>query len=319
MRLSFNNRAWLALVCALISACPASEKDGKKSNDVARCTAGQMLMCACPDGRALPVTCAPNGQVPACPCFGNSGPGGVFMPTGMLAGAGGMTGMSTGTGGMTGMPSGAGGVMSMLPGTGGSMSPGGMLPGTGGMTGGMLPGTGGMSAMSAGTGGMPAGTGGTSGAAGAGGTNDLEMVRQICIDTLNMYRATVMLDPVTRGSMSDETCSDMGAKQDADNNTPHSSAGNCAGYGGQDTCPGWPIGGFSGNATLADALKNCLAQMWAEGPPPNGRDACIADRSGCFQMHGHYINMSEPRYTKAACGFYEMSDGKWWMNQNFGY
>ena len=23
--------------------------------------------------------------------------------------------------------------------------------------------------------------------------------------------------------------------------------------------------------------------------------------------------------TKAACGFYEMSDGKWWMNQNFGY
>ena len=36
-------------------------------------------------------------------------------------------------------------------------------------------------------------------------------------------------------------------------------------------------------------------------------------------MHGHYINMSEPRYTKAACGFYQMSDGKWWMNQNFGY
>jgi hypothetical protein len=310
--------SWIAIACALISACPASEKDDKKPGAVAAtCVAGAMLSCMCPDGHGLTTTCPPSGQVPACPCFGNAGPGGTFMPTGMLAGAGGMSGMLAGTGGMSSMPAGSGGMSGGMPAGTGGMS--GMPAGSGGMFGGMSAGTGGVNGMAAGTGGTPAGTGGVSGAAGAGGTNDLEMVRQICIDTLNMYRSTVMLDPVQRGSASDETCSDMGAKQDADNNTPHSSAGNCAGYGGQDTCPGWPIGGFSGNATLADALKNCLAQMWAEGPPPNGRDACIADRSGCFQMHGHYINMSEPRYTKAACGFYEMSDGKWWMNQNFGY
>jgi hypothetical protein len=44
--------------------------------------------------------------------------------------------------------------------------------------------------------------------------------------------------------------------------------------------------------------------MWNEGP-------------GSFSGHGHYINMSSSTYTQVACGFYVMSDGHVWANQNF--
>jgi hypothetical protein len=99
-------------------------------------------------------------------------------------------------------------------------------------------------------------------------------------------------------------------------------AGVCSslGLGAENTCPGWPVGGpsrFGANATLAETLKSCLQSMWAEGEPPMGRDACLAD-GACFQAHGHYLNMSDPSIGSAACSFYKMSDGmSYWMNQDF--
>ena len=68
------------------------------------------------------------------------------------------------------------------------------------------------------------------------------------------------------------------------------------GFGAQDTCPGWPVGKFGAAGTIADALKMCLGQMWAEGIPTEGVDMCISEYykgdSACFEAHGHYINMS---------------------------
>jgi hypothetical protein len=116
-------------------------------------------------------------------------------------------------------------------------------------------------------------------------------------------------------------CSDVGAKKDGDSGVAHGSAADCKDVGlpgRQNTCPGWPVGGRGGSATLTDALKKCLAQMWAEGMPPVSRQMCIADRTGCFPMYGHYLNMSEPALKVVACGFYKMTNGNWWMNQNFG-
>jgi hypothetical protein len=202
---------------------------------------------------------------------------------------------------------GTGGVM----GTGGMTGTGGMMAGTGGMMG-----TGGMT----GTGGMM-GTGGMTGTGGmvAVDPNDMfSAARQVCVDYINMYRATLGVAPLKRGTAAQETCSDMGAKKDADANAPHSSAGDCAGLGAQNTCPGWRIGGFSGNATLEDALRSCLDAMWDEGEPPIPRDDCIRDYQGCFLPHGHWINMSDERSGTVACGFYMMPDGRFWMNQNFG-
>jgi hypothetical protein len=157
---------------------------------------------------------------------------------------------------------------------------------------------------------------------------ELAMLRDLCVAEINMYRATVtttMLKPLTRAKPEQEECSEKGAKMDGDSMSAHGAAraGVCrsVGLGAENTCPGWPVGGnarFGGFATIADALKGCLKSMWEEGDPPMGREACIMDQSGCFQMHGHYLNMSDPNNGTVACSFYKMMDGKsYWMNQDF--
>ena len=47
----------------------------------------------------------------------------------------------------------------------------------------------------------------------------------------------------------------------------------------------------------------CLAQMWAEGPPESGDN--------------HWLNMSNAKYTKVACGYYQLPSGKWWATVGF--
>jgi hypothetical protein len=146
----------------------------------------------------------------------------------------------------------------------------------------------------------------------------LNSVRQACVDTINMYRATINVAPLARASASTEACSDLGAMEDATSGTAHGSAGMCPGTGAQDTCPELPVGG---GATLLSSLKQCLAQMWDEGPPPSGTTVaqCIQDYSGCFLQHGHWINMSDSYMTQTAvsCGFYQMPSGDYWSNQDF--
>jgi hypothetical protein len=150
--------------------------------------------------------------------------------------------------------------------------------------------------------------------------DSLEAARQACVDRINMYRATIKVAPLARASTSVEACSDQGAMHDATTNMAHSSAGMCPGTGAQDTCPDLPVGGFGG-ATLLSSLMQCLDQMWAEGPPPSGTTVaqCIQDYSGCFLKHGHYINMSDSymQQTGVSCGFYQMSNGHYWGNQDF--
>lgn len=152
---------------------------------------------------------------------------------------------------------------------------------------------------------------------GMGETGELESLRQLCVDTINDFRATLGLAPLVRASAEQESCSDDGAQSDSGPPArPHASAGSCPGLGAQNTCPNWTVG-FR-NPTVEDALVGCLTAMWNEGEPAQGVQACIADRAGCFQDHGHWINMSSATSTKVACGFYESSPGTWWMNQDFG-
>jgi hypothetical protein len=235
------------------------------------------------------------------------------------AGTGGMTstgtgGSMTGTGASGGMVMGAGGNPNPAP--GGSTGAGG-VPGSSGNTGTM--GAGGTLVGSGGT----TATGGRGGSTGASGSNgvlgDVDALRQTCIDTINMYRATKNIAPVKRASATIEMCSDDGAKQDGTAMVAHGSAGKCPGMGAQDTCPGWPPGQYGGPA---GALKNCLMSMWAEGEPPEGRTACInayfAGNIACFEAHGHYLNMSDPANGTVSCGFYVMPNGSLWMNQDLG-
>lgn len=122
-----------------------------------------------------------------------------------------------------------------------------------------------------------------------------EAARQICVDTINMYRATIGLPPYERW-FDAETCSDGEAQSDGQTGTPHGAFGMCDEFA-QNECPGWP-------APAEQSLPGCLAQMWAEGP---GED---------FNMHGHYLNMASESYSRVACGFAE-GQGGLWMVQNF--
>lgn len=122
-----------------------------------------------------------------------------------------------------------------------------------------------------------------------------EGATQLCVDEINMYRATLGLPALARWTDA-EDCSDSEAQQDGQSGTPHGAFGQC-GESAQNECPGWP-------GPPEAMITDCLALMWAEGP---GED---------FNMHGHYINMSNPAYTKVACGFAEVN-GEIWAVQNF--
>jgi hypothetical protein len=122
-----------------------------------------------------------------------------------------------------------------------------------------------------------------------------DSVQQLCVDTINAYRATLGLPPYARWT-SAEPCADDSAQTDYAVGVYHTSFGVC-GEWAQNECPGWP-------APAEGMIEDCLAMMWAEGP-------------GTFDQHGHYINMSSTQYTKVACGFYETSYGTVWAVQDF--
>jgi len=119
---------------------------------------------------------------------------------------------------------------------------------------------------------------------------------QACVDKINAYRATLSLPALARWT-DEEACGDGQAQSDSSSGTAHGAFGKCTEMA-QNECPGWP-------GPPATMIGGCLDMMWAEGP---GAD---------FSTHGHYINMSSTTYTKVACGFYTLSDGKVWSVQDF--
>jgi len=127
-----------------------------------------------------------------------------------------------------------------------------------------------------------------------GGSSDPE--RDLCVDTINDYRATVGLAPYVRWK-DGESCADGEASSDSSSGTPHGAFPSCGEFA-QNECPGWP-------GPAIDMIPDCLAMMWAEGP---GAD---------FGTHGHYINMTSTQYTQVACGFHTQGDGSVWSVQNF--
>ena len=257
--------------------------------------------------------------------IGNVGNAGTIAPVtgGMGGGGGGGTGGVGGTGAVAGTTP-TGGV--------GGGGVGGGQPGGAGSVGGGQPGGAGGSMVEAGAGAAGGGGGGTS----VSGIPDeeLAMLRQVCVDEINMYRATISLPAIERATADRELCSDQGAKKDGDSGDAHGSSGSgnpCVepgsapwpppfpNFGAQNTCPDWPVGGFGG-ATIADGLKRCLKGMWEEGEPPEGVDQCLAEwqdgDTTCFLTYGHYINMKMADGS-VACGFYKMMNGNYWMNQDF--
>ena len=144
------------------------------------------------------------------------------------------------------------------------------------------------------------GGGGGGGNGGTGGTgnpaNAYDTAAQVCVDKINEYRQSLKL-PVYERWTDQETCVNGEAKSDSETGKAHGAFGSC-GESAQNECPGW-----SGEPDKM--IPDCLALMWAEGP---GDD---------FSKHGHYINMSNPKYTQVSCGFFVTSNGSVWAAQNF--
>ena len=230
-----------------------------------------------------------------------AGTGGSSAAT--TGGTGGSAAAGTGGSGGSG-PAGAGG--SSAEGSGGSGSSG--PAGSGGSGGSGPAGSGGSSAEGAGGstpagagGSTPAGSGGSSAegagsGGGAGGSGSATGAAQLCVDTINEHRATLGLPPLARW-VEAESCSDGEAKSDGNTGQAHGAFGDCD-ENAQNECPGW-------GGPPESMIVPCLQLMWDEGP---GED---------FEKHGHYINMSNTRYTKVACGFHTFPDGSVWAVQNF--
>jgi Cysteine-rich secretory protein family len=163
-------------------------------------------------------------------------------------------------------------------------------------------------------------------------------VRQDCVDRINQFRTQCACLPPLQRWTDGEACADTEAQYDSmqpsqsaahagfihtetvcsQSPVPQMWASCCSPASGflpagpsamaQDECPGYP-----NNAYVVSA---CLQQMWNEGPPPESVQACEND-SSCFEMHGHFINMTSTQSTKVACGFYTTSSGTVWSTQNF--
>ncbi len=93
-----------------------------------------------------------------------------------------------------------------------------------------------------------------------------------------------------------EACLDTEAQADGASGTAHGAFGRCQ-EGAQNECPGWP-------GPLDQVIDKCLAQMFAEGPGP-------------FAGHGHYVNMTDPKFARVACGFATTASGQIWLVQDF--
>lgn len=145
-----------------------------------------------------------------------------------------------------------------------------------------------------GSGGGSANTSSTSSSSGS--TDPMDAAAELCVKTINDYRATLSLPPYERWTDA-EACSAEEAQSDSKTMEPHGAFGMCDELA-QNECPGWP-------GPPESMITDCLAQMWAEGP-------------GDFDDgHGHYINMSSTKYTKVACGFFTLPNGDVWAVQNF--
>lgn len=120
-------------------------------------------------------------------------------------------------------------------------------------------------------------------------------IHQDCVDRINQFRWECQcLPPLARWTEA-ESCTDQQSADDQNGGGPHGNFGAC-GENAQNTCPNW--------GSEQQVISGCLQAMWDEGPGEP------------FSEHGHYINMSNPAYSRVACGFSSAGGGVW-SNQNF--
>jgi hypothetical protein len=116
-----------------------------------------------------------------------------------------------------------------------------------------------------------------------------------CVNKINAYRASIGMGPLIH-AVDKDACTGLQAQQDSQTDRAHGAFGQC-GESAQNECPGW-----GSEQAICDG---CLQSMWDEGPGEP------------YSAHGHYINMTNSRYTQVSCGFYTTGSGEVWAVFNF--
>jgi hypothetical protein len=245
------------------------------------------------------------------PVGGAGGTVGSGGTGGAASGSGGTGGAVGGTNGAVGGSGGVGGAMGGTGGSGGGASGKGGAAGKGGAS--TVGGSAGMSAGGAG------GSGGTGMAGASGASGCTANVRctldppastgdpaEDCVNRINQFRAECACLPPLERWTEGEACADEMSEYDSVEDSAHAGFQDdiCEGGSAQNECPGW--------RSEEQVIDGCLQAMWDEGPPPT--DPCTGD---CFQEYGHFINMTNTRFNKVACGFFTTAGGEVWAVQNF--
>jgi hypothetical protein len=121
-----------------------------------------------------------------------------------------------------------------------------------------------------------------------------------CVARINQLRSECQCLPPLERWTEAEACADAQAQYDFEEDRYHAGFTDniCSPRGSaQNECPGW--------GSVSQVVSGCLQMMWDEGPGEP------------YSEHGHYINMTNPSYTKVACGFYTTPGGAVWAVQNF--
>ena len=119
-----------------------------------------------------------------------------------------------------------------------------------------------------------------------------------CVNRINQFRALCQCLPPLQRWTDGEQCAAEQSEYDSERSQAHAGfrAGICNGGGGQNECPGY--------RSEQQVIGTCLQQMWSEGPGEP------------FSAHGHYINMTNARFSSVACGIFQGNNGTWAI-QNF--
>lgn len=130
-----------------------------------------------------------------------------------------------------------------------------------------------------------------SGAPGGGTATGDGSAADLCVSTINDFRAQNGLPPLTRWT-DQEDCASSEAQSDSSTGQFHGAFPSCSEVA-QNECPGFP-------GDPSDALPQCLQTMLDEGPGG-----------------GHYDNIMNPDYTMVSCGIITADDGTMWSVQDF--
>lgn len=139
--------------------------------------------------------------------------------------------------------------------------------------------------------------------------------RENCLDTINAYRATENVAPLTLAADSLQACTDKQAAADMESGKAHGHFGDCH-EGAQNTGPNINTS-WQGTDTTKIAYYYAK-MMWEDEKKLVTSGERDPNKDEDYSYIGHYLNMRNPRYTKVACGFAVSSDGKKaWLNMNF--